>query len=51
MNSSVVSCQKKRNTDALFASRMLIEQHREGQRELHCVFVDLERAYSDSSPL
>ena len=24
---------------------MLIEKYREGQRELHCVFVDLEKAY------
>ena len=31
-------------TDAMFALRMLIEKYREGQRELHCVFVDLEKA-------
>ena len=24
---------------------MLMEKYREGQRELHCVFVDLEKAY------
>ena len=24
---------------------MLMEKHREGQRELHCVFVNLEKAY------
>lgn len=36
---------KKSTTDAVFAMRMLIEKYREGQRELHCVFVDLEKAY------
>ena len=35
----------KENTDAMFALRMLIEKYREGQRELHCVFVDLKKAY------
>ena len=29
----------------MFALRMLMEKYREGQRELHCVFVDLEKAY------
>ena len=24
---------------------MLMEKYKEGQRELHCVFVDLEKAY------
>ena len=32
-------------TDALFALRMLMEKYREGQKELHSVFVDLEKAY------
>ena len=32
-------------TDATFALRMLMEKYREGQRELHCVFVDLEKDY------
>ena len=32
-------------TNALFALRMLMEKYREGQKELHCVFVDLEKAY------
>ena len=32
----------KGTTYAIFALRMLIEKYREGQRELHCVFVDLE---------
>ncbi|KAM7373883.1 hypothetical protein PAMP_006573 [Pampus punctatissimus] len=45
----MVSCQKKETTDAVFALRMLIEKYREGQRELHCVFVDLEKDY-DSVP-
>ena len=35
----------KVTTDAMFALRMLMEKYREGQRELHCVFVDLEKAY------
>ena len=29
---------------ALFALRVLMEKYREGQKELHCVFVDLEKA-------
>ena len=32
-------------TDAMFTLRMLMEKYREGQRELYCVFVDLEKAY------
>ena len=35
----------KETTDTMFALRMLTEKYREGQRELHCVFVDLEKAY------
>ena len=35
----------KETTDAMFALRMLMEKYREGQTELHCVFVDLEKAY------
>ena len=35
----------KSTTDAMFALRMLMERYREGQKELHCVFVDLEKAY------
>ena len=34
----------KGSTDAMFALRMLMEKYREGQRELHCVFVDLQKA-------
>ena len=36
---------RKGTTDAIFVLRMLMEKYREGQRELHCVFVDLEKAY------
>ena len=32
-------------TDAVFVLRMLMEKYREDQRELHCVFVDLKKAY------
>ena len=32
-------------TDALFAARQVIEKHRELQKELHLVFIDLEKAY------
>ena len=35
----------KSTTDALFALRVLLEKYREGQKELHCGFVDLEKAY------
>ena len=35
----------KGTTDAMFALKMLMEKYRECQRELHCVFVDLENAY------
>ena len=40
----------KGTTGAVFALRMLIEKYREGQRELHCVFLDPEKAY-DRVPL
>ena len=36
----------KGTTDAMFALRMLMEKYRKGQRELHCVFMDLEKAYN-----
>ena len=32
-------------TDAIFAARQVIEKHREMQKELHLVFIDLENAY------
>ena len=35
----------KCTTGVLFALRVLMEKYREGQKELHCVFVDLEKAY------
>ena len=35
----------KGTTDAMFALRMLMEKYREDQRQLHCVFVDLKKAY------
>ena len=36
----------KETTNAMFTLRMLMEKYREGQRELDCVFVDLEKAYN-----
>ena len=36
---------RKSTTDAMFALRVLMEKYREGQKELYCVFVDLEKAY------
>ena len=36
----------KGTTDAMFALRMLMKKYREDQRKLHCVFVDLEKAYN-----
>ena len=36
---------RKGTTDAMFGLRMLMEKLREGQRELCCVFVDLEKVY------
>ncbi|KAK3574646.1 hypothetical protein QTP86_011559 [Hemibagrus guttatus] len=36
---------RKSTTDAIFALRILMEKYRDGQRELHCMFVDLEKAY------
>ena len=37
----------KSTRDALFALRVLMEKYREGQKELHCVFEDMEKAYYD----
>ena len=31
--------------DAMFALGMLMEKYREGQSGLHCVFVNLDKAY------
>ncbi|KAK3540847.1 hypothetical protein QTP86_002349 [Hemibagrus guttatus] len=36
---------RKSTTDAIVALRILMEKYRDGQKELHCVFVDLEKAY------
>ena len=38
-------CQERKLPMSCVALRMLMEKYREGQRELHCVFVDLEKAY------
>ena len=35
----------KGSADAMFALRMLMEKYRESQRDLHCVFVNLEKAH------
>ena len=35
----------KETTNVMFALKMLMEKYRESQRILHCVFVDLEKAY------
>ena len=32
-------------TDAIFAASQVIEKHREMQKELHMVFIDLDKAY------
>ena len=37
--------QRKSTTDALFASSVLMEKYREGQKEFLFVLVDLEIAY------
>ncbi|KAK3506205.1 hypothetical protein QTP70_017245 [Hemibagrus guttatus] len=36
---------RKSTTDAIFALRILREKYSDGQRELHCLFVDLEKVY------
>ena len=35
----------KSTTDATFAVRQLQDKYREGQQDLHCVWIDLEKAY------
>ena len=35
----------RRTTDKIFAVRQLMEKHREKQKVLHLVFIDLEKAY------
>ena len=36
---------RESTTDAWFALIVLMEKYREGQKELHCGFVELEKAY------
>ena len=36
---------RRSTSDAIFGLRIMIEMWREGQKELHCVFIDLEKAY------
>ena len=35
----------KESTDAIFCLRMLLEKWTEGQKAVHCTFIDLEKAY------
>ena len=35
----------KSTTDAIFAPRQVQERYREGQQDLHCVFIDPEKAH------
>ena len=35
----------KSTTDGMFALRQRQERYREGHQDLHCVFIDLEKAY------
>ena len=35
-------------TDAISALRQLVEKYREGQEDLYCIFIDLEKAYDRS---
>ena len=37
--------QEKSTTDAIFCLRMLLEKCNEGQKAVHCAFIDLEKAY------
>ena len=36
---------RRSTMDAIFGLRMMMEKWRESQKELHCVFIDLEKAY------
>ena len=36
-------------TDAIFCLRMLLEKWTEGQKAVHCAFIDLEKAYERNS--
>ena len=37
--------QTRSTIDAIFTLRMLIQKYKETHKKLHCVFVDLEKAY------
>ena len=37
--------QVKKQTDAIIALKSVIEKFREKEKELHCIFIDLEKAY------
>ena len=36
---------QKSTTDAIFALKILMEKYREGQNELRCALIDLNKAY------
>ena len=36
---------RKSTTVAMFVLRVLMEKYKEGQKELYCVILDLEKAY------
>ena len=36
---------RRSTTDAIFCLRMLMKKWSEGQKAVHCVFIDVERAY------
>ena len=40
---------RESTTYALFALRLLMEKYIDGQKKLHCVFVDLEKAHDTVS--
>ena len=37
--------QGRSTTDAFFAERQMMERYREGQKEVHSVFIRMEKAY------
>ena len=39
---------RRSTTDAIFCLRMLMEKWSEGQKAMHCVFIDLEKAYDET---
>ena len=42
---NIVFVKEKSTTNASFALRQLQERYSEGQQDLHCVFISLEKAY------